>query len=199
MTSVYGSLKSLPTDSQQRVLDYVSARLGLSTRRQSEPDAGSSFSPRELAAEEAKPHEAEADNSESAGDDELAGVSPVARKWIRRNGLTAKQLSSVFSLGLDEIDVVARSVPGASKREKMRNVLLLTGTAAYLGSGAARTDDAGLREALSHYNAYDRPNFATYMKEFAADASGSKENGYTLTARGLAAAAELVAEMTAKK
>jgi hypothetical protein len=119
------------------------------------------------------------------------------KKWVVRNGLSATQLSPVFSLGLDDIDLVARAVPGKSKRERHKNVVLLLGIASYLSNGSARMDDARLREALEHYNAYDPPNFAKYMKEFAPDVSGSRENGYTLTARGLAAGADIVREMTA--
>jgi hypothetical protein len=199
MVSVYAALKDLPTDAQQRVVDYVFARLGLKGKRDQRDiaDVRPSRDPiLDVHTSDSRDDTDEADDVDV--DDELAGVSAIAQKWIRRNGLSAKQLSAVFSLGLDEIDVVARSVPGGSKREKMRNVLLLTCAAAYLASGAARADDEALRQSLTHYNAYDRSNFSTYMREFAADVSGTKENGYTLTARGLAAAADLIKEMTAK-
>ncbi len=63
--------------------------------------------------------------------------SPVAQKWMRRNGLQAEHLSSIFSLGGDEIDVVAKSVPGKSTKARMHNVFLLKGVAAYLAGGAA--------------------------------------------------------------
>lgn len=195
MRSVYAVLRSLDAASRQRVIDYVTRRLELaSTSQRSEPP-GSSFSPRELANESREQPPMVADDTAS-DDDELAGVSPVAKKWVVRNSLSAEQLSSVFSLGLDEIDLVARSIPGKSKREKHKNVLLLAGVASYLSSGSARVEDSPLREALGHYNAYDQTNFAKYMKEFAPDVSGTRENGYTLTARGLAAAAEVIREMT---
>jgi hypothetical protein len=42
---------------------------------------------------------------------------------------------------------------------------------------------------------YDSPNFSKTLKEFAPEISGSKESGYTLTARGLANAAGVVKEM----
>ncbi len=50
-----------------------------------------------------------------------------------RNGLTAKGLSGVFSLGVDEIDLIAKNVPGKSKTDRTHSVLLLKGVAAYLG------------------------------------------------------------------
>lgn len=126
---------------------------------------------------------------------EFTGISPVAQKWIQRNGLQPEQLSSIFSLGGDEIDLIANKVPGKSKRTKMRSVFLLKGVAAYLSGGAARIAHDKIKETCLHYGAFDQPHFATYMKEFASEISGSKESGYTLTARGLANAAILVKEI----
>jgi hypothetical protein len=199
MRAVYTALKDLDAAAQNRVLEYVFKRLKLKRDALEPEPPGASFSPRKLA-EEVQGTTSESDQRARDEDENgLSGVSPVAQKWIRRNGLTAAQLSKVFSLGLDQIEVVARSVPGSGKKNRMRNVLLLSGAAAYLGTGAARTDDATLRESLAHYNAYDGANFARDIKGLAPEVSGSKESGYTLTARGLAAAADLIKEMTAEK
>jgi hypothetical protein len=70
--------------------------------------------------------------------------------------------------------------------------LLLKGIAAYLSTGVARVSHEQLKEACLHYDAFDPANFATHMKDFAAEASGTKESGYTLTARGLTAATEII-------
>ncbi len=59
----------------------------------------------------------------------LAGINAVAQKWMRRNGLSASQLSSLFSLDLDDIDLVAASVPGKNNRQRLRSVALLKGVA----------------------------------------------------------------------
>jgi hypothetical protein len=127
----------------------------------------------------------------------LEGISPVAKKWMRRNGLTATQLSNTFSLGVDEIDLVAKTVPGGkSKREKMRSVFLLKGVAAYLGGGVARFTHEQVKETCLHYDAYDLKNFATYLKGMHSEVSGSKETGYQLSARGLSNATELVKQLT---
>src|ERR1700731_4194300 len=91
------------------------------------------------------------------------GISPLARKWMTRNGLGAQSLTSLFSLGADEIDLVARTVPGKSKRERMRSVLLLKVIAAYLSNGAARVTHEQVKEACLHYDAYDSPNHAKYL------------------------------------
>lgn len=80
----------------------------------------------------------------------------------------------------------------------MKSVALLANAASYLASGAARITDEKLREALRHYDAYDPTNFARYLKDLAAEMTGAKENGYTLTPRGLAGAATLLKEITKK-
>jgi hypothetical protein len=118
-------------------------------------------------------------------------------KWIKRSGLEPKKLQTLFSLGIDEIDLVAKSVPGTSKRERMRNVLLLKGVAAYLGTGVARMTHEQIKEACLHYNAYDAGNFSKYLKSFAADVGGTKKAGYTLSPRGLTSATALLSEMLA--
>jgi hypothetical protein len=71
--------------------------------------------------------------------------------------------------------------------------------AAYLGTGVARVSYEQLKEACIHYGAYDGTNFARYLKEFASDAGGGKETGFTLTARGTSGATELIRELLASK
>jgi len=139
-------------------------------------------------------HESEAQNIENITE-ETDGISPTAKKWLTRNGLNANQISTIFSIGGDEIDLIADTVPGKSKAKKMYNVFLLTGVAAYLGTGAARFTYEQVKEACLHYDAYDYANFATHIKDFSSEVSGSKETGYTLNARGLATATKLVKEM----
>jgi hypothetical protein len=117
---------------------------------------------------------------------------------MARNGLQADQLSRIFSLGVDEIDLIAETVPGKSKAERVYSVALLKGAAAYLGTGAARFTHEQIKEACLHYDAYDSPNFAATLKRLASEVAGSKETGYTLTARGLASATEALKKMTQK-
>ena len=109
------------------------------------------------------------------------------------------KLHDLFSLGIDEIDLVAKHVPGNSKSERLRNVILLKGVAAYLSTGTPRITSEQLKEASLHYNAYDLTNHAKHLKGFAPYVGGTKEAGYTLTARGLAAATELVKGLLSSK
>lgn len=189
LTTVHDAVKGLNRDAQERVLDYVIRKLGLSQRMTSRtddvPPPGADFSSgTRLSVEQDEPEE-----------DGLDGISPVAQKWMRRNALNVSRLSKLFSLGVDEIDLVAKTVPGTSKKSRTRNVALLKAVAAYLSSGVARVTHEQLKEVCLHYDAYDSPNHAKYLRDMAAELSGGKESGYTLTPRGLSSATDLVKEM----
>jgi hypothetical protein len=188
---VYGALKGLEKESQIRVLEYVAAKVG---SRLSTDASGSAREKYSEGMADAKPAK-DPEHSKSDETDEFEGISPVAKKWISRNDLGAKSLSKIFSLGVDEIDLVSKTVPGANKKEKMRNVFLLKGAAAYLGTGAARFSHEQVKEACLHYDAFDVGNFARYFGSLAAEVAGNKESGYTLTARGLNNATELIKQM----
>jgi hypothetical protein len=192
INAVLLALKNLEPTIQQNVIDYAIRRFNLP------------FGPLQQPAQYALPREAistepgvelsrTAENYPS--DNGLDGISPVARKWISRSGLSTGDLSKLFSLGIDEIDLVAKRVPGDNKKDRMRSVTLLKGIASYLGTGVARVTHEQVKEACLHYDAYDSANFATHLKKFAAEVGGTKESGYTLTPRGLSAATELVKEM----
>src|SRR5262245_6007561 len=197
ITTVYAALKDLDAAAQRRVIDYVLKKLNLtldvSKREEEQPlNETPTLSPDTS-------HAGKSETYKVSAGDECASISPVAQRWMQRNGLRAEQLSAIFSLGGDEIDLVANKVPGKSSRARMRNVFLLKGVAAYLGSGAARFPHDKVKETCVHYDAYDRPNFSKNLKEFASEVSGSKESGYTLTARGLTSAASVVKEMLGLK
>ena len=101
----------------------------------------------------------------------------MAQKWMTRNGLSSSQLSSLYSLGIDDIDLVADKVPGKTLKQRLRNVVLLKGVASYLGTGAPRVDHTKLKEAASHYDADTGSNMATHMKGMARDTAGSAAVG----------------------
>jgi hypothetical protein len=192
ISSVYGALKDLQADAQERVLTYVSRKLKIVT---SNSDASKEH---EEASEEnaSPPPGAEDGEATVAPADDLGAISPIAKKWMTRNGLQAPRLESVFSLGVDEIDLIATKVPGKNKKERMRSVFLLKGVAAYLGTGAARFTHEQMKSTCLHYDGFDSANFATYYKSLSSEVTGGKAEGYTLTPRGLAAATEMVKSMT---
>lgn len=192
---VYSALQSLDPEAQQRVITYVAQKLNLRN------DVSMSFRSgqhlRNTTTESAREEPDAIDTEVSPTKDQLEGISPIAGRWMNRNGLTAESLSKIFSLGVDEIDLVAKKVPGQGKRGKMKSVFLLKGIAAYLSGGAPRFTHEQIKEACLHYDAFDTSNFAAYLKAFAAEISGSRESGYTLTARGLTEATDLIKEMIA--
>lgn len=191
INSVYLALKVLNKESQDRVVDYVCGKLGL--KRPGSADNDTRITDATNASTILQKYDAEESNND---DEELEGISPVARKWMRRNGLTTSQLSSIFSLGVDEIDLVAKNLSGKGKKEKMRSVFLLRGVAAYLSSGVARFTHEQAKETCLHYDAHDVSNFASNLKDLSAEVSGSKDSGYQLSPRGLASATELVKALT---
>ncbi len=116
-------------------------------------------------------------------------------KWIRSNGCDIDSISKVYSLGIDDIDLVANTIPGNSKRERTKNVFRLIAISGYLESGAARTSHEKLKEACLHYDAFDARNHSTNLKSLGGEISGTKESGYTLTAKGITAATELIKQI----
>ncbi|MGB7131756.1 MAG: hypothetical protein WBD59_13150 [Candidatus Sulfotelmatobacter sp.] len=188
---VYDALRALNAEAQKRVLDYVAGKIGGPAM----PIAAEHHNERWN--EEPSPGRAATKAEEPETD--VEGISPVALKWMTRSGLTPSRLSALFSLGVDEIDLVAKKVPGEGKKERMHSVLLLKGIAAYLSTGAARVTHEQLKEACLHYDAYDGGNFARHLKSFSSEASGAKESGYTLTARGLTNATETIRNLVSPK
>jgi hypothetical protein len=195
ISAVYVALKDLDNDARNRVLNYVSSKFGLQGsgtfqhEREDSPNPNSNILPQSnaetLPVYELTPHYS----------DELDGISPAGRKWITRSGISPSKLMTIFSLGIDEIDLISKSVPGSKKSQRMRSAFLLKGLAAYLGTGTARFSHEQIKETCLHYDAWDTGNFAVIYKSMAADVSGGKDTGYTLTAKGISEATNLVKSM----
>lgn len=197
ISEVYSTLKSLEPDAQLRVVKYVLDKLKLTLA-----SAPSRTPEREGLSEEHRDQAEETEIGANAkgehDEDDSDGISPAGRKWMRRNGLTIDDLSPIFSIGGEEIDIVLKKVPGDKKSKRMRSVFLLKGLASYLASGAARFTHTDVKETCLHYDAFDAANFAQIFRGLAAEVSGSKETGYTLTARGMTGAAEMVKQLAGK-
>jgi hypothetical protein len=190
MEAVHAALKELEPEIQKRVLNWVATTLNIdySTRASSVPR-------REEHEDGGRPDASpETEREDTSGI--LDGISPVAKKWITRNGLQPERLSTIFSLGGEEVDLIANTVPGKKKKERMRSVFLLKGVAAYLGTGAARFTHEQMKEACLHYDAFDAGNFAVHLKSLSGEVAGTKDTGYTLTPRGIANATEMVKTIT---
>ena len=151
IVKVHATLEPLDPASRQRVLDYVCQRLNIrSSSLGNRSPAGQEGNTRDT---ETHVQDAETPSEKGAvpPDDDLEGISPVALKWMKRNGLSADLISKLFSLGIDDIDLVVDKVPGNSKRERARNVVKLVAVASYLATGATSLErkDQGSVFALS--------------------------------------------------
>jgi hypothetical protein len=186
ISEVYDSLKDLDAEARSRVLKYVSGKLNISS---SVSNSTSYKDDTQLTGNQQS-------DSFIKTEVEFEGISPAGKKWITRSGISQSKLMSIFSLGIDEIDLVSKSVPGTKKAQRLKNVFLLKGLAAYLGTGAARFTHEQIKETCLHYDAWDGPNFASIFKTMAAEVSGGKDSGYTLTAKGISEATILVKSMT---
>ena len=198
ITTVAKALEPLEPLARERVLNYVCGALSISLTSKLRSEER-----RQEVSKEDSPLPMDETHDETpfdmSGDSgHLEGISPVARKWMSRSGLSEEQLGSIFSLSLDEIDLVADKIPGNAKRQKMRSVFLLKGIASFLGSGTARFKADEIKQVCMHYGALDGKNYATYLKELADEVSQS--NGeFKLTPKGMIAATNLIKEMQSNK
>lgn len=190
---VYNAIKDLTPEAAHSVLSYVNGMVAPQKKiSHYSKDQGEQHE--EHADQENGSKNSKTEDIDDALDD-ADGINSVAKKWLVRNGLSAHSLSKIFSLGLDEIDIVAKKVPGPNEQQRMRSVFLLKGIAAYLGSGAPRFTQEQVKEACEHYSAWNKTNYSTYIKGLSALVGGSAASGYILTSRGLTEAADLIKTM----
>lgn len=191
MQTIHNALKPLDQDARGRVLGYVRQRLGMADAADVAAGSRRSFPPTE--------EHRETPAASTPGDEVDASsdaISPVALKWMKRAGLSKPALAKVFSIDLDQIELVTSEVPGENKRERLHNVFRLLAMAEYVATGAARVSHDELKEACLHYDAYDTANHAAGLKKLGREISGTKESGYTLTPAGITEATKLIKEMT---
>jgi hypothetical protein len=189
---VHAALNGLDEIAQARVLSYVSGMLNVHIDRTTFTELGN------VQETQSQPASTPTLATEAMGVD-AEGINSVALRLIKRSGIEPKELQDIFSLGIDDIDLIAPRVLGDSKRERFHNVLLLKGIASYLGTGAAKVTYEQLKETALHYDAFDAGNVASYLKAFSSDITGSKAAGYTLSPRGLTQGISIVKAMIESK
>lgn len=181
MTKVYELLLPLDSDERMRV---ISSTLTLLGEQQAGVTLGHGRTP----------------SQESFGTPGLLstaeGANPDVRvqRWMSQNGVPQSKLEEVFHLAGDSVELIASDVPGKSKREKTVNCYLLVGLRAFL-SGAAKFSDNEALAFCQHMKAYDRNNHTENRKALGNKVSGGRAEGFTLSAPGLRAAAELLREL----
>jgi hypothetical protein len=119
-----------------------------------------------------------------------------ATTWLKQNNLTLAQIERVFDITPEGVTVIASEVPGANDKTKTHNGYVLQGISRLLASGEPTFDDNAARKVCQDLGCFNRPNHATYMSDKGNVVTGSKSNGWKLTAPGLKHGAELVKELT---
>jgi hypothetical protein len=132
------------------------------------------------------------DGGGGSGDDVIDGDYPrKAATWMKQNGITAEQLSHVFHDG----ELIAKALPGESKRENTVNTYVLCGISHLLQTGEPQFTDAVARETCKTHSAFDEANHSAIIARVKDVFTGSKKLGWKLTSPGLKRGAELVKQI----
>ena len=126
------------------------------------------------------------------GDEKLP---PRTRIWMQQNDLSAEQLEQVFHIHNETVAVIAAGMPGKNRSEQSRNAYVLTGAARFLATGEVNFEDKEARTLCESLGCYDSTNHAKYLKDKGNEFTGSKDDGWKLTAPGLKRAASLIKEL----
>src|SRR5690242_4344453 len=82
-------------------------------------------------------------SEEQADQSDLGGgvqFPAKARKWMQQHGLTSEAIEQVFHFGDDGAEIIAH-IPGATKKEQVRNAYVLCGIGRLLTGGETRFED----------------------------------------------------------
>jgi hypothetical protein len=116
-----------------------------------------------------------------------------ARNWVNQHGLTADQFNHVFHFGDEGPEIIAH-IPGATRREQVRNAYVVCGIGRLLTSGETRFEDKVARGVCESGGFFDSTNHMKYMK--CSEFIGSREKGWVLTAPGMNFGASLVTQLS---
>ena len=128
--------------------------------------------------------------------DNPEGISTKASGWMKKYGIGADQLGHVFTVSVEEVDVIAASLPGGSKRQKTLEAYVLCGLRSFIHGGEGRFDDKEARALCLKLGCYDPANHSNYMKAFSNLITGSKDIGWRITNPGFERAAQIVKQLT---
>jgi hypothetical protein len=122
-------------------------------------------------------------------------LSSAASTWIQQNGVTFPALESVFHLEGTEVTVIAAHIPGNSNREKVLNCYILAGVGEFLRTGNPVFTDKYARSLCHGFGCLDTTNHTKFLSEKGNEFTGSKDQGWTLTAPGKKRGAVLIKEI----
>ena len=116
-----------------------------------------------------------------------------ARNWMQQHGLTVEQIDQVFHFGDEGPEIIAH-IPGAIRREQVRNAYVLCGIGRLLAKGETKFEDKVARGICESGGFFDSTNHMKYMK--CSEFTGSREKGWVLTAPGMNLGASLVTQLS---
>lgn len=177
MTKIHDLLESLSSEERHKVVASALALLG---------DAST-----------ASPVGGAAGGAGSADDPSggMNGIGPKAQRWMKQHNVTQEDIEQVFHVEKDDVEVIAPSIPGKTRREQTANVYILSGARALLATDSAAFDDADAVSLCKHIGCYDTNNHTANRRSTGNCMSGDRKKGFVLPAPGLKAAAELVRQL----
>jgi len=116
-----------------------------------------------------------------------------ARAWMKQYELSPESMSQVFHPGESGMEIIA-PIPGATRREQVRNAYVLSGIGQLLSTGETKFDDKAARLLCEKGGFFDHTNHMKYMK--GSEFTGSKDKGWVLTTPGLKLGALLIAQLS---
>lgn len=116
-----------------------------------------------------------------------------ARSWVQQHGLTMEQITRVFHFGNEGPEIIAQ-IPGATRREQVRNAYILCGIGRLLANAETRFEDNVARGVCEAGGFFDSTNHMKYMK--CSEFTGSRDKGWVLTAPGMNLGASLVSQLS---
>jgi hypothetical protein len=125
-------------------------------------------------------------------------VGPKAMKWVQKHAVSREMLDEIYHFTDGDVDIIASSVPGASKREMTVNCYLLSGIRGLLKEDVPSLDETETIAVCRRLTAYDKNNHTANRQSVGNKVSGTKPT-FTLTGPGETAAAELIKQMTSSK
>jgi hypothetical protein len=125
--------------------------------------------------------------------DQRGELPAKARTWMKHHALTLEQVNQVFHFGEEGPEIIV-SIPGANKKEQVRNAYVLCGIGRFLASGETKFTDNVARGICEAGGFFDGTNHMKYMK--CSEFTGSREKGWVLTAPGLKLGASLVVQLS---
>jgi hypothetical protein len=126
------------------------------------------------------------------------GLGPKAMKWVQRHALTRDMLDEIYHFTDGAVEIIASSVPGASKREMTVNCYLLSGIRGLLREDVPSLDETETIVICKRLTAYDKNNH-TANRQLVGNKMSGKKPTFTLTGPGETIAAELIKQMTSSK